>query len=88
VEINIVCEYEYLLDVVALNGVIAIVGIIIANINHFTNDGADNEQCIAVHTGNRIVNNNDFVFYSIAVVTAANKIIEIQECDKIALALT
>ena len=61
VEICVVGHDENLLDVVALYIGISIIGIVVADPNHTTHDGTDDKESIAVHTGHRVINDNDFV---------------------------
>ena len=102
-EVCVVGHNEDLLDIVTLDIGASIVGIVVADANHTTHNGTDDKESVAVHAGYRVINDNDFVagigtFRSsfeasvcggVANLTiTANQLIEIQECDKVAFALT
>ena len=88
VEIHIVCQDKQLLDVITGYLRIQIFGIISADIDHFADNGTNNEKSSAVHAGNGIVNYNDLFFQFFTVHAAAHSVVKIQKCYKIPFTLT
>lgn len=80
-------QNKELLDVVTLHSLVSVVCIIVADFNHLTNEGTDNEQGIAVEGGNWVVNDDDFIFLDTICVTAFDPIVEIKERQKVTLAI-
>ena len=82
VKIDVVGHDENLLDVVALHLslLFAVFSIIVAHADHFSYQCAYDKQDAAVHAGNRVINNNNFIFTYIRVCMAtANQMVEVQK---------
>ena len=79
---------EQLLDVVTGNLRIQVLSIVPADIDHLTDDCADEEQGRAIHTGHRVIDNDDLFLELLATHAATYLMIEVQESDEVALALT
>ena len=60
-EIRVVCEYKYLLDEVPCNEGVSIVRIVPTDFDHLSDQCAYDKQSLTVHTGNGIVDYNDFI---------------------------
>ena len=82
-EINIVSQNENLLNIVAVDFMASIVRIVVTNLNHLSDQSTDDEQCSTIHTGYRVINNNNFIFYSFTIKASFHKVIVIQECNKV-----
>ena len=87
-EVNIVSQDEQLLDVVSRNLRIEVFGVVPADIDHLTDDCADEEQGRAIHTGHRVIDNDDLFLELLATHAATYLMIEVQESDEVAFALT
>ena len=87
-KVHIVSQNKQLLDIVARYLRIHVLGVIPANIDHLSDNGADDKQRRTVHAGNRIINNNDLFLQLLAVFAAAHQMVEIQKCDKIPFTFT
>ena len=61
VEIGIMSQNENLLDEVALHNRVAIICVVPADLNHLANLFTNDKERAAVHTGYRIVDDNDFL---------------------------
>lgn len=81
-------QHEQLLDVVAWNFRIQVLGIVPADVDHLTDDCTDEEQGCAIHAGYRIIDNDDLLFDFLAAHAATNLMVEVQECDEVTLAFT
>ena len=88
VEIHVMRQHEQLLDVVAWNFRIQVLGIVPADVDHLTDDCTDEEQGCAIHAGYRIIDNDDLLFDFLAAHAATNLMVEVQECDEVTLAFT
>ena len=86
-EVDIMRQDKYLFDICAGDLIIDDLCIVVADGNKLPDNCANNKQRAGVHTGNGIVNNHDLVFHYLATLTAPNKIVKIQECYKVTLAL-
>jgi hypothetical protein len=61
VKIGVMRKYEYLLDEIAVDRSVTVVRIVSAYLNHLTYKRTNDEKTAAVHTGNRVIDYNDFI---------------------------
>ena len=87
-EVHVVRQYKQLLDVVARNLRIQVLGIVPADVDHLTDDRTDEEQGCAIHAGYRVINNDNLLFEFLAAHATTNLMVEVQECDEVTLTLT
>jgi hypothetical protein len=88
-EIDVVGQDENLFDIVALNltYMFTIFGIVEADTDHFPHQSTDNEEDATVHTGNGVVDYDNFILADITVgMTSPNEMVEVQKRNKVALA--
>lgn len=91
VKINVVCQDKNLLNIIALHlaFLVTVFSVVEADADHLPHHGADDEQNAAVHAGNWVVNNHDFILaHGCVIMTAAHKVIEIKEGNKVPFAIT
>ena len=86
-ELRIVGQNEELLDVITLDRLPTVISIVVANFDHFTDKGADDEQRVSVEGGNWVVDNDDFILQHAVFITALDAVIEIKERQEVALAV-
>ena len=63
------------------------ISVVVANFDHFTDKGADDEQRVSVEGGNWVVDNDDFILQHAVFITALDAVIEIKERQEVALAV-
>ena len=87
-ELSVMGENKKLFNEVSLYALISIICVVIANFDHFTNQGTNNEESVSVQRRYRIINDDNFLFHDTVLFASLDKIIEIQERKEMSLTIT